>query len=373
VNAKRNKLKIFNIQNYTKIRPNETTLDLAHHSIKYIKLVNYEMNERLLLVFLDSMDYIQVWHMKNMTLKCGIKARITSTRAVEIFQNRILIIGTVKETEKKVFYIEMWFLETCELISRRVSAHMIASLRLINYSTLASGHYFSNRILIWSLFESLIAIKQLEADTKRIVYLESNKKLLVSANLNGTLHMWNTTNWSLIASSPASNSTHFIIYMKLLSTNSVLTVDSMGNISVISYKNSSSFTLVPTTIKSLNMKVIQVEQLDNDRFLMASLDGLVTIWSLKTNAIDAQFLSNTSIYSFVFVANSDYRNFLLISIVFVLIMIIFFCFLNTAPPFIGNKSHELLFNSLMRLLNKEKERERNNIVRVETLILIFSL
>jgi hypothetical protein len=300
-----NKLKIYNIQNNSRIiTQSDFALDLAHHTIKYIKLVNYEVNERFLLVFFT--NYVQVWHAENMTLNCGIRARITSTRAVEIFQNRILIIGTIKEAEKRQFFIEMWFLNTCELINKRTSAHMIASLKLINLNSVASSHYYSNTIFIWSLFESLIAIKQLEVNTKMIVHLESNKKLLVSSTSNGTLNMWNTTDWSLIRNSMPDIS-RFIVYLKLLPNHHLLTIDSIGNITIVNYKTS-NLTLSPNCARSLDMKVIQVEQMDSDRFLLATLDGLVSVWNMKTKSIDAQFSLNTSIYSFVFYDKTDNRN-----------------------------------------------------------------
>lgn len=302
VNEQTRLLRFYQIGDEDHLVLNQTNLELNHNSyIKYIKLIDYEVNEKLLAVFLS--DYVQIWHLRNFTLKCSIRAKITSTRAVQVYLNRILILGTLDLSERK-YYIEMWFIENCQLINKRVSTHMIAALELINNSSLASSHYFSNRILIWSILESLTAIKGLEASTKMIVLLESNKKLLLSSNLNGTMSLWDTNSWKLVKRLVYPNS-QFIVYAKFLSSSHLLVVDSLGNINTLNYNKSSSF-MPRFTLNKLGEKIIQVEQLDSsERLLIASLTGRIFIWNMKTNLIEKELSTNNSIYSFV-LFKSDY-------------------------------------------------------------------
>ena len=302
-------LKFYEILCENEIVKNKTEIVLNHHShIKYIRLVEYEVGEKLLLVFFS--DYIQVWRTSNYTLKCGIKAKITSTRAVEIYLNRVLIIGTTHSNDKR-YFIEMWYLDKCQLINKRSSVNMISALKLINNNSLASSYYFSNKILIWSILESMIATKVLEANTKLVVYFETNRKLLITANLNGTLNIWNTSNWELQRIVEFNNS-RFIIYMKLISNESLLVIDTSGSISVFNYSSSVSNV---TTIRQVSQTVIQVENFDQDRFMIATLNGSIIVWNMKTYLIEKEYFTNESIYSFVY-SKSEKRKFFILKLNF---------------------------------------------------------
>ncbi len=317
INQKSKTLKHYEILNTTElISKSDIQLDYRNSSIKYLRLLNTERNNSLLAVFYD--DYIQIWDMRSLSVRCGFSATITSSRAIEILFNRILIIGTINESDRK-YYIEMWHMETCRLIQKRLNHFMIAALKLISNKMLASSHYSSNKIMIWTLFDfesSLFASKEIQASTVLNVFLESNRKFLITANLNGTVSVFNTLNWQLI-SHLESDRQRFVIYMKILSDEKLLLVESTGQIGVWDYGKSINNANVSSfkNLTTLKRKVMQVTQIDENLFLIGTENGLIKIWNVRTNLFENEFHTNTTIYSLAIPKTYKATNNSLLSIV----------------------------------------------------------